>query len=135
MPKDQPATCGEGVAANAVVPERIAALVSAMAAVLQNHIRSLDPGNANARLERDTYERLVGDQRALASSLSALAGTMTAAREVPPAPHDTRALADQTSIEVFAAFIGAEEGMLALLQENLSAHRAMLGAMRSGDRA
>jgi hypothetical protein len=127
MPDEQPATCGEGLALNAVVPERIAALLNAMADVLQGHTRSLDAGNANARLERETYERLVRDQRAIASSLSALVEAMRS-RDLPPAPHDERALSDQRSIDVFRAFIGAEEDMLALLQENVREHRAMLSA-------
>ena len=69
MADEQPATCGEGLAANAVVPEKIAALFSAMADLLQNHTRSLDVGNANARLENDAYEHLVTDQRAIALTL------------------------------------------------------------------
>ena len=131
MPDEQPATCGEGSAVNAVVPERIAALLSTMANVLQNHTRALNVDNANARRERDTYERLVSDQRAIASSLSALVAAMRASRELPPAPHDEHVLADQRSIDVFGEFIAAEEEMLVLLQEGVSSHRTMLSAMGS----
>ena len=130
MPDEQPATCGEGLALNAVVPEKAAALISAMAELLQNHTRSLDPGDANARLERDAYDHLVRDQRAIASRLSALAAAMRSYRDLPAAPHDVSMLADQKSIDVFRAFIGAEEEMLVLLQENASKHRAMLSDMR-----
>jgi len=45
-----------------------------MAELPQNHTRALDRRDANARLEREAYEDLVRQQRAIASSLSALAG-------------------------------------------------------------
>ncbi len=72
MADDQP-TCGKGLAANAILPERLAALMNAMATMLENHTRALDPSETNGRLERDAYERLAGDQRALASGLEAFA--------------------------------------------------------------
>jgi hypothetical protein len=132
MPEEQPATCGQGLALNAVVPEKLATLMSAMAELLQNHTRSLDPGDANARLERDAYEHLVREQRAVASSLSALADAMRGYRELPAAPHDEGVLADQRSLDVFGAFIGAEEEMLVQLQKNVRSHRAMSSATGSG---
>jgi len=130
VPDEQPATCGEGLAATAVVPERIAAFLSAMGDLLKNHTRSLDVEHANARLERDAYEHLVREQCAIASNLSALAAAMRGYGALPPAPHDERVLVDETSIDVFAAFIAAEEEVLAQLQQDASSHRAMLRAMK-----
>ena len=52
-------------------------------------------------------------------------------RDLPPAPHDMRVLADQRSVDAFGAFIGAEESLLALLQESVRSHREMLSAMGS----
>ena len=127
--QDEQQTCGKGLAAHAVLPEEIGALMAAMAALLENHTRSLDPDDANARLERDAYERLVEDQRAIAASLEALAAAMRSYRELAVASHDESTLADQQSIDVFASYIRAEEGVLARLQETAAEHRAMLGAM------
>jgi hypothetical protein len=132
MADEQPSTCGEGLALNAVVPEKIAALLGAMAELLQNHTRSLDVGNADARREHDVYRHLVHDQRAITSSLSALAAAMRDCRDLPVAPHDESVLADQRSIDVFRAFVDAEEAVLVQLQENVRSHRAMLSAMGSG---
>jgi hypothetical protein len=132
MQDEQPATCGEGLAANAAFPEKLGALIGAMAELLQNHTRSLDISDANARLERDAYEHIVEEQRAIASSLGSLAVAMRSYRDLPPAPHDEAVLADQKSIEIFAAFVGTEESLLAELQKSLRSHRAMLGAIRSG---
>jgi hypothetical protein len=131
MQDEQPATCGEGLAAHAVVPEKLGAFIGAMAELLQNHTRGLDDRDANARLERKAYEDLVKQQRAVATGLSALAGAMKGYRDLPPAAHDERILADQRSIDVFSAFIHAEEELLGQLQKGLDSHRAMLSAMRS----
>ena len=127
--QDEQQTCGKGLAAHAVLPEEIGALMEAMAGLLQNHTRSLDPDDANARLERDAYDRLVEEQRAIAASLDALAAAMRSYRDLPVAAHDESVLADHDSLDVFAAFVRAEESVLARLQETAAEHRAMLGAM------
>src|SRR5687768_5379869 len=106
MADDQP-TCGKGLAANAVLAERLAALMNAMAALLDNHVRALDPKEAAGRLECDAYERLVEDQRTLASGLENLARAMESYRDLPMAKHDMVSLTDQMSREVLSAFIQA----------------------------
>ena len=126
---DEPQTCGEGLAAHAALPEKIGALMQAMAMVLQNHTRSLDLNDENARMERDAYDRLVGEQRAIASGLRALAAAMRGYRDLPAAAHDASALADRTSLDAFALLVQAEESVLALLQVTVAEHRAMLRAM------
>jgi hypothetical protein len=125
--QDEQQTCGKGLAANAVLPEEIGALLQAMAELLQNHTRSLNLSDANAVLERDAYDLLIKAQRDIASRLDALAAAMRSYRDLPIGKHDERVLADQTSLDVFGSFIREEESLLALLQENVAEHRAMLG--------
>jgi hypothetical protein len=127
--QDDPQTCGKGLAAHAALPEDIGALMAAMAGLLHNHTRSLDPGNAEARTEREAYARLVEQQQSIAASLRALAATMRGYHDLPMAPHDESTLADQASLDVFASYVAAEESVLALLQESVAEHRAMLTAM------
>jgi hypothetical protein len=129
--QEEPATCGQGLAASAVVPEKTAALMDAMANVLQNHLRSLDPTDATARLEHDAYEHIIREQRGAASTLNGLARAMRSYGDLPIAPHNEEVLADRRSIDAFSAFIEAEENMLTLLQENVRSDRDMLGAMLS----
>ena len=129
MADDQP-TCGKGLAANAVLPERLAALMTAMAAMLENHVRALDPDETSGRLERDAYVRLVREQRTLASGLEALARAMDGYRDLPVAKHDMVPLTDQTSREMLSAFIQAEEDVLTLLRDRTQEHRAMLNEIR-----
>jgi len=128
MHEDEP-TCGKGLCAHAPLPEKIGALIGAMAEVLQNHTRSLDLVDENARLERDAYGRLVHEQRLIASNLDALAAEMRSYRDLPIAAHDESALADRESREVFASFVRIEESLLAMLQESAAEHRAMLDSM------
>jgi hypothetical protein len=119
-------TCGKGLAANAVLPAKLGAFMAAMADLLDNHTRALSADDANSALERAAYERLVKDQRAIAASLGALAAAMESYRGLPSAPHDESVLADRRSLEVFTAFIDAEEAAAALLQEQIKEYRAML---------
>jgi hypothetical protein len=52
--QDEQPSCGKGLATHAALPEKLAALLSAMAGLLENHTRSLPPGMQmpcwNARL-------------------------------------------------------------------------------------
>jgi len=128
MANDQP-TCGKGLAANAILPERLAALMNAMATMLENHTRALDPTETNGRLERDAYERLVRDQRALASGLEAFARAMEGNRDLPMARHNLAPLNDQASRAVLAAFIDAERDLITLLQKQTENHAVMLPQM------
>ena len=130
--QDEQPTCGKGLAAHAVLPDRIGALMEAMAELLQNHTRSLDLDDANARLERDAYDRLVGEQRAIVASLEALAAAMRSYKDLPVGRHDESTLADRQSVDAFAAFVRAEESVLALLQDTVAEHNAMLGALDEG---
>ena len=127
MQDDEQQTCGKGLAANAVLPEEMGALMRAMAELLHNHTRSLDLADAGAVSERDAYDVLVKAQREIASKLEALAATMRSYRDLPLGKHDEGILTDRRSVDVFASFIRAEETVLSLLQGSVAQHRAMLG--------
>jgi hypothetical protein len=129
--QDQP-TCGKGIAANAVLPEKVAALVRATADVLQNHMRSLDPKEANGKAEIEAYQLLVAEHRSLGDRLEALATLMRGYRSLPMAGHDMSALTDQRSVDVLAALVSHQEELLALVQERVNDYGRMLEAMRRG---
>jgi hypothetical protein len=119
-------TCGKGLAASAVLPAKLGALIAAMAELLDNHARSLSEDDANSGRELTAYKRLVKDQRAIAASLTGLAAAMESYRGLPAAPHEESVLADQKSRDVFAAFVDAEESVVTVLQEQIAEYRAML---------
>ena len=123
------ATCGNGLAAHAALPEELGALLAAMAELLENHTRSLPLDDVNAMSERKAYDRLIKDQHVVATSLQALADAMRSYRGLPTAPHNESLLTDQRSLHVFDSFIRAEEGVLALVQRSVGEHHAMRTGM------
>jgi hypothetical protein len=128
-------TCGKGVAANAVLPERIANLLTAIGAVLDNHTRSLDPKDPSGKREISAYRRIVDEHRAAAERLAALAGTMKAYHDLPMAAHDVAVLTDAASIDAMGAFVRTEEEMLALLRDRAVEHGAMLEQIKRAQRS
>src|SRR5687767_5691762 len=103
MPMDYEWTCGKGLAANAALPQTIAAFFDALALVLDLHTRSLDRGESNGRAEHDAYMSLVGQQRAIASSLAALGREMAGYVDLPMADHDLEVLGASESVAAFHA--------------------------------
>lgn len=130
MSEDDTPTCGKGIAANAVLPERIAALLAAMAAIYENHIRALDAAEANGKLEIDAYARLMRDFRAAAKEISGLADAMRSYRDLPMAEHDMAVLMDAKSIEAMEALVSAQEHLATLVTQRASEFRSMIEAMR-----
>jgi hypothetical protein len=123
-------TCGKGVAANAVTPERMGRMLEATAAVLENHIRALSADDPNGRLEIEAYERLVREHRAAANGLATLAEIMRSYRDLPPAPHDMAPLMDAASVETLAGLVQAQRDLGELMQQRAAEYGAMLGQMR-----
>jgi hypothetical protein len=129
---EQPSTCGQGIARHAVLPARMSELVAAAADTLEAHMRALDPDDPTARAEHAAYERLVHTHRRIAAHLRAGAAEMTGLRDLPMAPHDMSKLGDARAIEVFKAYVHAEEQLQELLVRFLANDREMLEAMTTG---
>jgi hypothetical protein len=129
--EDEP-TCGKGIAASAVLPERLSAVMRALADVLQNHVRALDLQEVNGKVEADAYQKVIAEHRAAGDQLGTLAATMRSYRDLPMAGHDMTVMMDQRSIDVFAALVGREQDLLALMKERVEEYDGMLQAMRQG---
>lgn len=124
---DQP-TCGEGLAANAVLPAKLAELMAAQAEVLERHKRALDQTDAAAQKELDAYTRLERAHRGVARELAGLAEEMTDYRNLPMGRHDMRVMTDpKGQTEAFQRFVTVERELLALLQAKLEAEEEQLG--------
>ena len=130
MSESEEWTCGKGVAANAALPERMGALLGAVADVLQNHTRSLDGADANGAEELAAYQRLVEEHRGAASALAGLAAAMRSYSDLAAAEHDMAKLMDAASVEVMEALVRAQEDVLALLQERAVEYGEMLRQMK-----
>jgi hypothetical protein len=114
-PDDQP-TCGKGLAANAVLPAKLAELTAATAEVLERHTKALDLTDPAAREEFDAYAALVRAHRTMAGQLATLAQQMAAYRDLPMGRHEEAVMADPGGqAEAFQRFVALERELLALL--------------------
>lgn len=126
-------TCGKGLAASAVLPEKLGRVIGCMAEVLEVHMKALDLEDPNARLERDAYEKLAGQQKEIADRLQANANAMASYQDLPVGRHDDEAMAGPESIEAFAALVNAKQELLRLLEQSAAENEAMLGEMRQAE--
>jgi hypothetical protein len=126
---DDAPTCGKGVAESAVIHERLSAFMRGMAGVLENHVRSLDGGEPNGRLEIDAYRNVIAGHRDVAERLDALASLMRGYRSLPMASHDMDIIMDKASLDAFAGLVDDERHLLAALEERVKEHGGMLDAM------
>ena len=122
-------TCGKGLAASAVLPERLGAVMAAMAEVLRVHMAALDPEDDASRREHEAYRRVSQHLDQAASQLDALAREMAAYRDLPMGRHDMEAMNRPVVRESFAAFVGRKQELLTLLQEAEASDREMLAQM------
>jgi hypothetical protein len=128
--EDQP-TCGKGIAASAVLPEKLSDVVAGLAGVLETHMLALEVSDDDARREHEAYARLAKEHRAAAAQLAASAAAMAGYRDLPMAPHDMAAMTDGRALDAFQRFVGAKRDLLVMLQASVADDDAMLEQMRS----
>jgi uncharacterized damage-inducible protein DinB len=120
-PDDQP-TCGTGLAANAVLPAKLAEWTAARAEVLQRHTQALDRTDPAAREEVAGYTALVHAHRTIAGALARLAQQMAGYRDLPMGWHDAAVLADPTrQAAAYQRLVALEREVLALLSAKVAA--------------
>ena len=125
-PADQP-TCGQGLAANAALPAKLAEVLSAQSEVLERHMRALDGGDSTAQRELEAYSGLVSAYRAAASQLSNIGDLMTSYRNLPMARHDLAVMAGpRGQMEAFQRFVALEQELVGLLISKLASEQELL---------
>jgi hypothetical protein len=113
---DEP-TCGKGIAANAVLPAKLAELMNARAEVLDQHTRALDLTDTNARIENDAYAQIVRAHREIGVALDNLARQMAGCRDLPMGRHDMNVMADpKGQMEAFRQFVHTERELSEFLR-------------------
>jgi hypothetical protein len=127
---DQP-TCGQGLAAQAVVPATLADVVDAEAEVLEVHMRALDRADPDAKAEYEAYDALAVRHREAANHLRTLASSMRAHRDLPMGRHDMAAMTGPAPLDAFEGFVRAKQELQTLLGESAEPDRQMLAAMRA----
>jgi hypothetical protein len=125
---DQP-TCGEGLAENARLPEKLGDLAASMADVLEAHLPALDITDEPSRAEREAYLDLARENREVAVQLKAIAVQMAGYRDLPMGRHIEQAMAAPRVLDSFQRFVRSEQELLALLQQRVEEDQDMLAAM------
>ncbi len=122
----QPATCGAGLAAHAVLPAKLGELVAAVADNLEAHLRSLDPADDETRAERDAYLSIAGQHRGIAERLAAVAREMAAQGDLPMGRHDEALLGAPEAVDAFRRYLDRERELAALLQGLIEVDQRLL---------
>ncbi|MEX1103842.1 MAG: hypothetical protein WED87_06315 [Dehalococcoidia bacterium] len=122
---DEP-TCGKGLAANAVLPAKLAELLTALADTLEAHRPALDRDEPAGRQEDEACATLVEDQRQIAARLASLATRMEGCRTLPMASHDIAVMADPARMAPYARFVATERQRANMLQQSVAQGAAML---------
>jgi hypothetical protein len=129
MSPDNPTTCGQGVAANAALPAKLAELIAVRAEVLERHIKALDLSDPRSQLESEAYARLVASHRSAAASLRNLSEQMASYGDLPMGRHDMAAMSDpKGQMEAFGRYVSLERELVELLRSKLEQEQAMLRA-------
>ena len=126
---DTPQTCGQGLADQSTLPEKLAELIGAMAAVLEVHMTALDLKDNDSRREHEAYRELALEHRKTASALSATARRMEGYRTLPMGAHDPSVMSSPKAVRAFENFVRVERQLAALIGERLEKDRAMLAQM------
>jgi len=125
-PNAQP-TCGMGLAANAELPARLAALLAARAEVLERHTRALDPVDSRTQPEHDAYTSLVRAHREIAGAMEALAQQMLGYRDLPMGQHDPAVIAaPDGQMEAFRRVLTLERELEEFLRTKIAQEAQLL---------
>jgi hypothetical protein len=126
---DQP-TCGEGLAENAALPAKLAELITAVAEILELHMRALDRTDPAAAREYEAYATLVKEHRAIGAQLQATTRRMAAYRDLPMGRHDREAMSDPKAFAAFERFVAIKQELMELLHRTAERDDKILAAMR-----
>jgi hypothetical protein len=122
-------TCGQGLASRSILPGKLSEFLTALARILEAHMRALDPADHDARKELDAYATLVTGHRDVADRLAGIANQMADYRTLPMAAHDEATMSDPAAHKAFENFVRAERELTTLLQQQLQEDREMLHQM------
>ncbi len=124
-------TCGQGLAHNSMLPEKLGELAAAMAENFEVHMRALDVNDPQSMQEYQVYVQLANEQRETAARLLATANEMAGARELPMGRHNFNETANSRVLEAFEKYVRIKRELLALLQQASSADSQLLDQMRA----
>ena len=112
-------TCGKGVAAAALLPEKLSALITALADTLELHRHALDLEDPGARAEDEGYAAVIARQRAAAEALQAASHEMATLRDLPMGRHDEATMNDSALMAPYTRFIELQQELVEMMQASV----------------
>jgi hypothetical protein len=128
--QDQPATCGQGLAHNAVVPTLLAEVAARLAANLEVHATALDLDDRASAREHAVYQEVAESLRDGAADLEAAGASMLGARDLPMGRHDMAVMTSPPVLDAFERYVAAAGELRTLLEARANADAAMLAQIR-----
>jgi hypothetical protein len=124
-------TCGKGLAANSVLPAKLADLTRRLADLLEHHTTALDKSGSSGKEEYDAYASLITQYRDISERLVKAAEEMKSYRDLPMAEHDMAVMTAPRALELFEDMVARKQELRDMLEKGLAEDRAMLAQMRS----
>jgi len=121
-------TCGQEMAADAEVPEKLARLMSHVSSNMESHARWVGTGPGGGR-ERDSLLVVAREYQAIADAAIRAASAMKAMKDIPAAPHDPSRLERGQQALWMRAKIEMQTELAQLLLEHAVASKKGLAMM------
>ena len=129
--QDQPTTCGQGLARNAIVPTLLAEVAARLAANLEVHATALDLDDPASAREHAVYQEVAESLRDGAADLEAAGATMLVARDLAMGRHDMAVMTSPPVLDAFARYVAATTELRTLLEARADADAAMLAQIET----
>jgi hypothetical protein len=124
-------TCGQEMAADAEVPEKLARLMSHVSSNMEVHAKWVGAGPSGAP-ERDSLMVVAREYQAIADAAIRAAAAMKAMKDIPAAPHDPSRLDRGQQALWMRAKIDMQTQFARLLIEHAEASKKALAMMEGG---
>jgi hypothetical protein len=129
--QDQPTTCGQGLAHNAIVPTLLAEVAARLAANLEVHATALDLDDPASAREHAVYQEVAEGLRDGAADLEAAGATMLGAQGLAMGRHDMGVMTSPPVLDAFARYVAATSELRTLLAARAAADAAMLAQIEN----
>lgn len=123
-------TCGAGMAAHAALPSKLAEVMEATAALIDDHARWVGSSHDERALnEALLWASIAASHRNVADLSAALASQMQATRDLPDAPHDLASMGEDAGA-LMQRYVASARELAALLSEDADMMNSMLRTMQ-----
>lgn len=130
----QDETCGQELAASAVIPERLAALFEHVAANLRDHAAWVGTATADAKREHDAMMDVAHGYEAISVAAQRTATLMRTLEHLPTASHDPKKMDREKFLAWMKTKIDLQLELASMLMEHAEQSQRVLREMGGPER-